>query len=308
MLFSEIYGKYYLAVSKILSEAVCGGLTDGRLGEIVREYAFAESMLRIPGALRGGSWPLITEDFRTPIKQAPTMPLTLLEKRWLKALLSDPRIKLFSPPASGLDDVEPLYDPGVFVWFDRYTDGDPFEDEGYICRFKTVLAAFRERRKLLVEFTSSREARHEWTCIPYMLEYSPKDDRFRMITQSTKGNMMTVNLARITRCELLKPYDDKEYDPPVFEKNTVILELVDERNALERAMLHFSHLERETEMIDDNKYRITLAYDKEELSEMVIRVLSFGPKLRVIGPVEFVELVRDRLARQISLGTNKNSP
>ena len=57
------------------------------------------------------TWPLIKEDYTTPLKHKPSMPLTTLQKRWLKALLSDPRIQLFDPPMEGLEDVEPLYSP-----------------------------------------------------------------------------------------------------------------------------------------------------------------------------------------------------
>lgn len=53
-------------------------------------------------------WPLIRADYSTPLENPPTMPLTTLQKRWLKAILSDPRIQLFDPPMEGLEDVEPL--------------------------------------------------------------------------------------------------------------------------------------------------------------------------------------------------------
>ena len=128
MLFNEVYGAYYNAVAAILSEAVKGEVTDKRIYEIVRDKAFSESVLTIPAALKDGAWPLIAKDGSTPIKHEPKMPLTELQRRWLKALLSDPRIKLFVIDETGLEDVEPLYKPDVFVYFDRYSDGD---DKGY---------------------------------------------------------------------------------------------------------------------------------------------------------------------------------
>lgn len=45
-----------------------------------------------------------------------------------------------------------------------------------------------------------------------------------------------------------------------MKKRILVLELTDERNALKRVMLHFSHLEKETERLDDTHYRITLFY------------------------------------------------
>ena len=107
MLFSEIYGSYFNVVAAILSEAAENTLTTGKLTAIVQEKAFAESVLSIPAALQSGAWPLLDSGYHTVLRGKPTMPLTTLQKRWLKALLSDPRIALFDPDMRGLEDVEP---------------------------------------------------------------------------------------------------------------------------------------------------------------------------------------------------------
>jgi len=88
-----------------------------------------------------------------------------------------------------------------------------------------------------------------------------------------------------------------------MKKRKLILELTDDRNALERVMLHFSHLDRETERIDDNHYKITLFYEREDETELLIRVLSFGPVLKVIFPDDFIKKLCDRLERQKNLRT-----
>ena len=85
MLFSEYYGEYYACVSEILSEAVEGTLTMERVSEIASKQGFGESVLTIPANLKNGNWPLITPDCRTRIRHIPYHPVTLLEKRWLKA-------------------------------------------------------------------------------------------------------------------------------------------------------------------------------------------------------------------------------
>ena len=135
--------------------------------------------------------------------------------------------------------------------------------------------------------------------MPYRLEYSAKDDKFRLLTAGGK-NGHVVNLARMIRCALLEPYALRAYHPPQPQKETLVLELIDERNALERVMLHFSHLEKETVRLNDRKYRLTLRYDREDETELLIRVLSFGPMLRVTAPERFIALIRDRLQRQKS--------
>lgn len=302
MLFSEVYGTYYQVLSKILAKAVEGDLTQEVLYDIVRTHGFEESILTIPDALKSQAWPLIGQDYSTPLEHAPTMPITTLQKRWLRALLSDPRIQLFAPPMDGLEDVEPLYPADTFVYFDRYSDGDPFHDPGYIKRFRCILSAIRHKRWLRIQFTGGKGLPHYWRCIPYKLEYSPKDDKFRLISANKRETLM-INLARITDCCLLDPYTQEEYRPRPMKKRILILELTDDRNALERVMLHFSHLDKQTERIDDQHYKITLYYEREDETELLIRVLSFGPMLKVIFPDDFIKNLVERLERQKSLRT-----
>ena len=249
MLFHEIYGSYFNVVAAVLTETAEGCLTEQRLTGLVQEKAFAESVLAIPAALKSGSWPLLGKNFEPVIRHKPTMPLTTLQKRWLKALLLDPRIALFAPDAAGLEDVEPLYRQSTFVRFDQYADGDPYGDEGYIRCFRTVLQAIREKRRLKIRFHSRTGARHSAAGVPCRLEYSAKDDKFRLLAADRERNHI-VNLARVYGCELLGEYDPDEFRPPQRPLKELELLLHDERNGLERALLHFSHFEKETRMLD----------------------------------------------------------
>ena len=74
--------------------------------------------------------------------------------------------------------------------------------------------------------------------------------------------------------------------------------LHDERNGLERVLLHFSHFEKETQKLDEQLYRITLRYDQDDETELLIRVLSFGPVLEVVAPITFRQLMRNRIQKQ----------
>lgn len=294
MLFSEIYGTYFNVVAAVLAEAAEGCLTEGGLTGLVQEKAFAESVLTIPAALKSGDWPLLDENLAPVLRHKPTMPLTTLQKRWLKALLLDPRIALFAPDASGLEDVEPLYRPETFVRFDQYADGDPYGDEGYVRRFRTVLRALHEKRRLRLRFHGHTGARHRITCIPYRLEYSAKDDKFRLLTAGTRRGGV-INLARVESCELLEEYDPDNFRPPEKRLHELVLLLHDERNGLERVLLHFSHFEKQTRKLDDRLYQIRLRYDQEDETELLIRVLSFGPVLEVKAPAAFIALVKGRI-------------
>ena len=295
MLFSEIYGSYYQAVAKILSKAVAGTLDGKTLRQIVRDTAFAESPLTIPDALTSGQWPLLNPDYSTPLYQEPAMPLTLLQKRWMKAILLDPRVQLFQPDTTGLEDIEPLFRPEWLVYFDRCTDGDDYKNPGYIRIFRTILAALREKKQLWVVFRDSKGNRHNTVVSPQYLEYSEKDDRFRLAAEGFRP--WSINLSRIKECQALEMQAYTTHQ--VFlHTQSLTMELADERNALERVLLHFSHLEKETKRLDDTHYQVTLRYDQNDETEMLIRILSFGAVVRVTAPESFREKIRQRLAMQ----------
>ena len=297
MLFHEVYGSYYNAVAKILAAACEGRLDSREMYRIIEEKGFAESSLAIPDTLMNSDKPLLDGDFRTPLKEVPTIPLTTLQKRWLKAILADPRIRLFGVDDAGLEDVEPLYEQGSIVYFDQYRDGDPFGDEAYIAHFRTILEALKEHRRLQIRFTGGHGKPHNWDCLPLRLEYSLKDDKFRLHVLSL-GRPNIINLARISEIRAGEAFDPAKVKEPAQEKPFVKMLLRDERNALERAMLHFSHLEKETVKLSEDRYEVTLWYDRDDETELLIRVLSFGPMIRVTEPASFIELIRERLDMQ----------
>ncbi len=300
MLFSEIYGSYFNTVAAVLTEAGEKAVSEKRIAEIMAEKAFAESTLSIPAALKSGEWPLLDSEMRSVLHHAPTMPLSDLQKRWLKAVSLDRRISLFEPDISGLEDVEPLFGENTFVFFDRYNDGDPYDDPNYIACFRTVLRAIREGKRLRMRYRGHTGLRHSHVCTPHKLEYSAKDDKFRLITVG-RGRPAAINMARVRSCEILEPAELPPAEMGEEEKCGLELLLRDERNALERVLLHFSHFEKETEKLDAGLYRIFLRYDKDDETELLIRVLSFGPVLEVRAPESFRELVVERLRRQQSL-------
>ena len=300
MIFNEVYGSYYNVVAAVLSEATKGELTKNRIYEIVNDKAFGESIATIPDALLSGRWPLINGDMDTPIMEVPTMPLTTLQKMWLKAVLSDPRVQLFDVKMDGLEDVKPLYQQGEVVFFDRYSDGDPYDNQIYKNNFKEGLTAIKEKRKIWIAFYG-KHGLQRIRMIPEKYEYSSKDDKFRLIGHTVKGKEMVINMAKVSNCVIEDYYTEEEYSSYKRrheKKQEVVFELYDARNALERVMLAFSDLEKETIKLEDKKYRIKLIYRKDDETEVLIRILSFGPMVKVITPESFIELIRERVFKQ----------
>lgn len=66
---------------------------------------------------------------------------------------------------NGLEDVKPIYSKDTIVYFDRYGDGNPYENKAYIAHFRTVLQALRERRWLRIYFDGRDGISHCWNCV-----------------------------------------------------------------------------------------------------------------------------------------------
>ena len=139
-------------------------------------------------------------------------------------------------------------------------------------------------------------------CFPERLEYSEKDDKFRIITRGDRF-VSTVNLSKIHGCSLYNG-EHRLSSASVHKPScaSVTIKITDERNALERVMMHFAHFEKQAERLDKKTYILTIKYDKSDEMEMVIRILSFGPMVTVVEPESFVHLIRARLERQMRLG------
>ena len=302
MIFSELYSAYYNTVAAVLKAACDHPLQKGEVRRIVDQKAFGESVLNIEPALTEQRWQLLRPDGTTPIQHPPTMPLTLLEKRWLKAISLDPRIRLFADSFPEMPDVEPLFTPADVCVFDRYQDGDPYEDETYIRHFRMILDAIRNKTPLGIDCENRKGHVIHAILMPEYLEYSEKDDKFRLFGSGCRYAGI-INLARIIRCYPSPRPVAAHSEIPIQPKNrTVEIEVTDERNALERVMMHFAHFEKEAERLEENRYRLIITYAQKDETEMVIRMLSFGPMVKITSPPAFTDLIKERLIRQKNCG------
>ena len=301
MIFSELYSAYYNAIASIIAEVIEGEHSEKELQKVVSERAFGESVLTIMPSFKSEKWQLVHPDMTTALEHKPTMPLTTLQKQWLKAITLDPRIKLFGVEIPGLEDVEPLFTREDYHVYDKYSDGDPFEDEEYIRQFRVILEAMRKGTQIKFEMTNRFGKPMFIRCHPVRLEYSEKDDKFRLVTAGWRS-VSTVNLAKIRAC--VHYTGEKPLDNEVREKlyDIITLKVTDERNALERVMLHFAHFEKQAEKLDKNTYLLKIKYAHDDEPEMVIRILSFGPLVEVIGSENFKKLVIEKLKKQKNCG------
>ncbi|MBQ8882158.1 MAG: WYL domain-containing protein [Clostridia bacterium] len=300
MIFSELYSVYYSAVARIIDQTISGNNTLSSLQKTVEQNAFAESVLTIVPALKSERWQLIERNGQSVIKHHPTMPLTNSQKSWLKAIFLEPKMKLFCPEMPEfLRDINPLFTPSDYVIYDGYTDGDDYQSEIYKQNFSTILRAINTGAPVEIEFLGKLNRAKKFRCYPYKLEYSKKDDKFRLLVSGCR-QYSVIKMSAVLKCNIIPAtFENREYKKQTT--STAQFYIYDERNALERALLHFAHFEKQVEKITNKKYLLTVNYDEGDLPEMIIRALSFGQMLEVIAPQSLRDGVVDRLQKQLKL-------
>lgn len=321
-LFSELYGLYYRVVEELLRQAP---LSRAQIQCKVAQSGFAESVLQLlPRLLGDGAWPLLHEKdglFFSRLGHAPRVPVSRLELRWLKAVLSDPRARLFLADAeiARLDGLlaeeKPLYDRTWFHYFDQDRDGDDYQSEAYISHFRRVLAALRERRVLDISYrTGARSGGvriRTGSFLPLRLEYSEKNDKFRAhcaaIQQGRIAQYLTISLGRIQAISnSAERYCGKgeveNWAARLRCAQPVVVEVFPERNAIERFLLEFSFYEKQSEFdAQTGVCRVSIWYPMPDETELLVRILGFGPAVRVLAPKRFVRQVRLRVQAQAKI-------
>lgn len=316
-LFSELYGCYYQTVKKILTKAQ-KGITEKDMKKISEETAFIESSLYILPKLITGKWNLLikkNELYYSKLKYPIPFYLTKLQKSFIKSILKDKRIHLFLTDSEIqqlhelLKEVEPLFYAKDFHYFDQFQYGDSYTNEQYIVFFKNIYKAINEKK--LLDITYKNNSAIE-TFLPVYLEYSEKNDKFRLyairVIKEKLKHQVILNISSIKSLQLSEDLivETKIEPKSLLETYTrwekVTFLIFNERNALERCTLQFSSYKKQIKYKEaENCYQCTIYYDKADEKEILIRLLSFGPLIKVIEPDNFVGMMKKRILRQRNL-------
>lgn len=320
MMFHEMYGAYFRIAAKVLGTET---VTEQALRGIVQAEGFRDSVLFVPQKLipqqDGSDWGLLRQNpdgtFRRITKHAPQMPLTLLQKRWLRAKLRDPKMQLFLEDDTldalelALHDVRPLWQSGAFRLTDKFADGDDFA--AYRALFRQIVQAMRRGEVLMIRFRSGHGKRMYQRCLPIAMEYSGKNDKFRMYCRGLRGDRLSgggiINLGRIesvrgTGVLMQEQGASARFFASRRCKVPVTVRVTAERNAVERFLTEFASYEKHTERnLETGECTVQLWYDRQDETELLIQLLSFGPVLEILGPPDFRAQAAARVAAQYAL-------
>ena len=313
-LFSEIYNCYFQVIKGLMKQKRCA--SEKELCAYIQENCFEESVLYLLPKLTEGGWGFYEKKdgmFYAKLSEDFYVPLTDLQKSYLKAILKDDKIGLFLEKAeiaeldAALAGTEPLFLPEDFYYFDRFSDQDDYSGAGYRKHFRMILEAIRRREYLDILYEPRKNHRIHLTCLPCRLEYSVKNDCFRLLAAKPHAGrgfeVKTLNVGRMvrvvrTRSTAKRMPDIDCYLRKLYGSKSARIIIKNQRNALERAMLQFANYEKSTKKLADGTYECLIYYRKEMETELLIEVLSFGPMLKVVGNEEFLRLVKERIKRQ----------
>lgn len=320
-LFSEIYGNYYRAVEKVLQKTGDGPLSIDEIKSIIADNAFNDSSFYITPKLTGRDWPFLkkTDDgYITDIRLPEDKSITILQKSWLRAILSDPKIGLFLEDKeiaaldSYLSSIPPLYASHDFYVYDSAEDGDDYSDPGYRCNFRVLLHAINTHEPVFIKYEGRRGNMIEDHFMPHKMEYSVKNDKFRVLCCRAAKHGLNEYVLNLSRIQGVEPADTDSEATPGMDKaeagktkfHTVKFEITEERNALERVLVQFANYEKSTVYDEaENKYTCTMKYNSLDETEILIMLLSFGPTIKIIGPERFLSQFKDRIKKQMELST-----
>ena len=81
-----------------------------------------------------------------------------------------------------------------------------------------------------------------------------------------------------------------------------IIKVTTARNGVERFMLEFASYEKHTVRdLETGQYTVELWYDEQDETELLIRLLSFGPIIEILGPQRLREQAYKRIKKQAEL-------
>ena len=242
------------------------------------------------------------------------LPITKMEARWLKTVLEDPLAKIFLNSEQITTMLETLkmapYEVASFTmeainYFDRYNLEGRFVNgikkitqegrhtEREISFLKTINQAIQNEQMLRIVFKNWKGEKRHINCAPVWIEYSRRDDIFRLwYIHSGKNEIRKINISRILHILVRKEckFDKREQQTKMqelYDKTITSIKVEfyqGEKNLPDRLLTEFSLWKKKcTFNTETQKYTMTLYYSTLDEKEILIRLLSYGPYIKVVA-------------------------
>lgn len=328
LLFNEIFSKPFIELGNILFDII-RTKTISAEHNIELQKAYSRNFTAIESANRrkeqaynfifafvnfgdGRSvFEFLNDEINNPID---LLPLTLLEIQWMVNILKHPLAKCFLNENEIKVILDKVEDPEIFdinkvVLYDQYLGVDEFyKSFDFSTLIPKIMSAIRDNRMIAINYKSQYGKRSDYVCSPVDIEYSKRDNKIRIRAVSKSNDVKTFNLERILDVDILDELYDKDFAEDVIKKylNENQCELViffnETKNVPDRILTEFSCFKKKCCKWGNERYRMTLYYDKEDKREILVRLLSYGSLINVFNDTGDVrhELI-ERLERQLEL-------
>lgn len=239
------------------------------------------------------------------------LPLTKIEIQWLKYCVNNPKAKLFleENQLSKLKEIFTVEENDLPIssinYYDKFKSHNEIADTDiYIDNFKKIVKAFTDDKVVKINYKSVNNSTR--TVNIGLLEYSNKDDKFRI--HCKKENSVSIyNLEKINSVEILSD----SYDRNLAEKNIknyilnqrkeITLEFTNVKNIPDRLLTEFTPWEKLCTRLDD-RYNVTIKYDKQDSLEIVTRLLPYGKNIKILNDTGNVKSeLENRIKKQLSM-------
>lgn len=332
-LFHEIYSETFRDFGKALYYVISSAKSNNNSNDLVNKFILKQNNNIIP-------------KFSIPDGVAITtiydlIPLTEVEIQWLQNILNHNLAKAFlsSKEIDCIKSCLPkmnwfdIYDSTVVELYEQHSDDtleqyydniteheyddscNSYDNPNFGIVIRKVMQAICDKRVVRIQYKSQYDAVSSYEFVPYCIEYSKRDNRFRIkaVVRNIKSKKMikvrTFNADGISKItltnEIISENVIKEkvniYNSRDGEKKTLIVFFSD-INA-DQILTEFSCYEKSCIRWGNGRFRMELTYYNEDYAEIVIRLLGYGSLITVWSDDNdnVVTQLKERYQEQVTL-------
>ena len=299
-IFNEKKNKYFAIARKLINRSLNETTTIEDVKTVLSSEGFIEYDYDFKNALIGN--PSTTFDEMQLFEldgnkinpkvcePVPILPTTV-EQEWLKNIVSDNRILNFISESTLSKLCDKLNTENVTA-------------ENSPKTFRTILKAIKENLWIVCDNnTSSGKVYSNMVVAPFKIEFSSYLDTFWLIGFIPADNkLVKMQIERMTINNLVEQTEKLDFESisqKYIKPNPIVLELTEERGALERALHMFSSYKKDGFYDCATKvHHLKIQYYSFDEKELVKTIIALGPYVKVIEPQYIVERIKGKLTLQ----------
>ena len=277
-------------------------------GMLLNEYESLDN-LNLLEERESKFYSILNNEKRIPLK----VRFSKLEKTWINGMIKEPVVQallgkeILEKLEKALEDVKEGNND-IIEFTNKVKSNFQYNIKKFTEDFYIILEGIVKEGPII--YTNVDRNGNEYKnqlALPIRIEYSLKDDKFRASLYSLKEERsIMVNLhtlkdvkiaekdieiseninLEINREDVLRKLKEKKYS-----ETPITIELEDIRGAMERCFMSFSSFERCSRAISENKYEIDIYYYTFEEADVIRKIMSLGPYVKVKSPERVKEII-----------------